>query len=384
MAGLPLKFFDECCNEPAKPWLIKGVLSEDEDSSWYGPPGSLKSTLLVDLMIHLAAGKDWRGFKTKARAGGVYMALERASLTRRRVGAYRLRDGFENLPIAVSGDVIDLIDASCVEIIVETVRAAEARFGIQVKFIVIDTYSKAIAAGGGDEDKAQHVNLVAANLKRVHEAMGHPVHIALIGHTGHEGTRERGSSAKKGHDDLQVRISGEGKVKTATITKANDQDECTLTAFEGEEIVIGKDEDGDPLKTFIVASHAVQAGQETGSRLSDRDIRALDALKRAIKEHGEKGWVAVDKWREELFRAGVIEQDAKNPRSALKRMKDGLIIKQRIEERDGRVRIWHPTGITPLANDHASTQQIIAPLQPDLCPMPPPPPYSVPSPVPPL
>lgn len=384
MAGLPLKFFDECCNEPAKPWLIKGVIAQDEDSSWYGPAGSLKSTLLVDLMVHLAAEKDWRGFKTKARAGGVYMALERASLTRRRIGAYRLRDGFENLPVAVSGDIIDLIDASCVEIIAATVKAAEARFGIPVGLIVIDTFAKAIAAGGGDEDKAQHVNLVAANLKRVHEQIGHPVHIALIGHTGHEGTRERGSSAKKGHDDLQVRITGEGKVKTATITKANDQDECTLTAFEGEQIALGKDEDGDSITTFIVASRAVQAGQETGSRLSDRDIRALDALKRSIKEHGEKGWVAVDKWREELFRAGVIEHDAKNPRSALKRMKDGLVIKQRVEERDGRVRIWHPIAVTPLVNDQVSQQIFAPPIQPDLSPMPPPPPYSVPSPVPPL
>jgi RecA-family ATPase len=80
---LALKFFDECCNEPAKPWLIKGVMAMDEDSTWFGPPGSLKSTLLVDLAIHLAAGKNWRGFKTKVQTGIVYFALERASLTRR-------------------------------------------------------------------------------------------------------------------------------------------------------------------------------------------------------------------------------------------------------------------------------------------------------------
>src|SRR5690242_8765969 len=110
MAALPLKFFDECANEPAKPWAIKGVIALDEDSSWFGPAGSLKSTLMVDIGVHLAAGRDWRGFKTKMQAGVVYLAFERAALTRRRLAAYAKRAGFQKLPIAVASDIVDLID----------------------------------------------------------------------------------------------------------------------------------------------------------------------------------------------------------------------------------------------------------------------------------
>jgi AAA domain len=348
VTALSLKFFDECCDEPAKPWAIKGVIAMDEDSTWFGPAGSLKSTLLVDLAIHLAAGKNWRGFKTKMKAGVVYFALERASLTRRRIAGHSKRDGLKNLPIAVAGDIIDLIDIGTVDIIAATVKAAEERFGVPVGLIIIDTYAKAVAAGGADEDKAQHVNLVAANLKRVHEELGHPVHIATIGHTGHEGTRERGSSAKTGHVDLAVRISGEGKVKTAHITKANDQDEGVMTSFEGEEIVIGKDEDGDNLTTFITARHAVQAAPLTASRLSDQQVNALDALRKAIKEHGQKGAVAVDRWRDELFRTGVLDQDAKNPRQPFKRLRSALARIQRIVEQDGMVSIGYPTGVSPM------------------------------------
>ena len=43
-----------------------------------------------------------------------------------------------------------------------------------VGLIVIDTYAKGIAAGGGDEDKAQHANIVAANLKMIHERLKIP------------------------------------------------------------------------------------------------------------------------------------------------------------------------------------------------------------------
>jgi len=349
MPSLPLKFFDECCNEPAKPWAIKGVIALDEDSSWFGPAGSLKSTLMVDLAVHLAAGRDWRGFKTKMRAGVLYLAFERAALTRRRIAAYRIRDHFQSLPVAVAGDIVDLIDINCVEIIAETVKAAEGRFGVAVGLIIVDTYAKGVAAGGADEDKAQHVNLVAANLKRVHEQIGHPIHIAMIGHTGKDETKgERGSSAKLGHVDVAVRISGEGKVKTATVTKGNDQPEDTLTAFEGEEITVGTDADGDAVTAFVVSPRVVQAGPSATSRLSDRQVLAMDALKRAFKEHGESGAVAVDLWRDEMFRSGVLDRDGKNPRQDFKRLRDALARVQRIVEQDGMVRTGYSAGINPV------------------------------------
>ncbi|MCK1639583.1 AAA family ATPase [Bradyrhizobium sp. 157] len=351
MRALPLKFFDECANEPPKPWAVKGVLALNEDSSWFGPAGSLKSTLLTDLAVHLAAGKDWRGFKTKMQAGVVYFAFERAALTRRRLAAYAKRDGLATLPISVADQIVDLIDVSCVEIITETIKAAEARFGIPVGLIILDTYAKGVAAGGGDEDKAQHTNAVAANLKRIHEYVGQPLHIALIGHTGKDESRgERGSSAKTGHIDVGVQISGEGKVKTATVVKGNDQPEDALTAFEGEEIAIGFDADGDALTAFIVSPRTVQAAPEGASRLSDMQVLALDALKRAIAAHGTGGAVAVDIWREELFRSGVLDGEAKNPREPFRRLRNGLARLRRIVEQDGTVRIGYALGITPMAS----------------------------------
>ncbi|MGY3615945.1 AAA family ATPase [Bradyrhizobium sp. USDA 10063] len=350
MTALPLKFFDECSNEPAKPWLIKGVLALDEDSSWYGPAGGLKSSLLTDIAVHGAAGRNWRGFKAKMKFGTVYFALERAGLQRRRLAAYAKRDGHAGLPIAVADQIIDLTDEACVQTVVETIKAAEERFGILVGLVIFDTYAKAVAAGGGDEDKAQHVNLVAANLKRIHDRLGHPVHLATIGHTGKDETKgERGSSAKTGHIDLGVQISGD-KVKTATITKANDQAEGVLTSFMGEEVVIGEDEDGDALTAFIVSATPVQAPPERASRLSDNQVNALDTLKSAIKEQGQKGAVEVHTWKEELFRRGVLDRDAPNPREPFRRLKAALIKTGRIEENNGMVRFTSTNAIPSIAS----------------------------------
>src|SRR5262245_35665335 len=159
--ALPLTFFDDLSDSPTpKPWLIKNVLARDETSSWIGPPGSGKSALADDLAIHGAGGgEDWRGHRVKTPIGVIIFALERADLTRRRLVAYKQRDKLDNLPIAVSSQMIDLLNRSCADIILATIREAEQRFACEVGLAIFDTYAKGIAAGGGDEDKAKDQNI---------------------------------------------------------------------------------------------------------------------------------------------------------------------------------------------------------------------------------
>jgi RecA-family ATPase len=95
-------FFNELAKPAPKPWLIKNVIALGEGSSWIAPPGKRKSTLLTGISVHLAAGLDWRRYRTKGRHGVLYFALERADLVERRVAAYGLRDGLKDLPIAVA------------------------------------------------------------------------------------------------------------------------------------------------------------------------------------------------------------------------------------------------------------------------------------------
>jgi hypothetical protein len=179
--ALPLTFFDDLSEQPPpKPWLIKNVIARDETSSWVAPPGKGKSALLTDISISVASGSDWRGYHTKVRSGIVYFALERADLVRRRLIAHKLRDGLGSLPIAVAGQVIDLLNRSCVETIYATIKEAEQRFGVEVVLAIFDTYAKGIAAGGGDEDKAKDQNIVQANLRRLFDRGCH-IHIAGIG-----------------------------------------------------------------------------------------------------------------------------------------------------------------------------------------------------------
>ena len=106
-----------------------------------------------------------------------------------------------NLPIAVAGKAIDLLNPASVDIIVETIRAAEAHYGRPVGLIMIDTFNKGIAMGGGDENAAKDQNIAAANLQRIQDELT-DIHVALIGHTGKDESRgARGSNAHLGDVD---------------------------------------------------------------------------------------------------------------------------------------------------------------------------------------
>jgi AAA domain len=345
------EMFDKCAEYADKTWILKNVIAIGEDSTWFGPPGCGKSALLLDMAFHIAS-RSWywqwhdrvvnEEDPTREPRGTVYFALERANLTRNRIGAYKQRDNPVPLPIAVVSDTINFLDPACAEQIVETVWKFEEQTGVSVGLIIIDTFSKAIA--GGDEDKAQTQNLAAATLKEVHDCL--EVHIATIGHTGKNAAAgERGSNARLGHVDLAVQITGEGKLKTATVVKANDQPEVRIALFQMEEVtVVRKWEDGtdrDPYTTAILAPYDPYAAKKARTAVSKpptgKQAQAIEALQQAIAARGQDGAVHPEYWKEELSKAGLLNLKAKNPRSAFKKLRDSL--GQRIFEVDGLVRI---------------------------------------------
>jgi RecA-family ATPase len=172
---------------------------------WIAPPGRLKSALMADLAIHMASGADWRGYRSKETCGVVYFALERGDLVKRRLAAHKQRDDLTGLPIAVAAGIINLMDPKCVDIIVATIREAEKKFGCKVMFVVIDTFAKGIAAGGGDENHAKDLGAALANLRRAQEQTG--AHIAVVSHTGKDQTKgARGSNSQDGDVDLLVAL----------------------------------------------------------------------------------------------------------------------------------------------------------------------------------
>jgi hypothetical protein len=341
---ITLQYFDEFTTAAtSKLWLIKNVMAHGEISSWIAPPGGGKSAALTDIAVHGGAFPEWRGYRVKQRFGTVYFALERANLVKLRLKAYRIRDDLSGIPIAVAGQVVDLMDKTCVGPIVDAIKRAEDNFKLQVGLAVFDTWSKGIAAGSGDENSAKDQNIALANLRRVIDQVS--IHIATIGHTGKDEKKgQRGSNAKQADDDVEVQISGD-TVKVATVNKANDQQQGAMTSFSLEPYVFGLDEDGDEERTFILSRKALPKVAAIRLKLSDNQKVAMQSLTEALLSQGVPAPVeyqlpgppkaiTLDQYKTELERQGVIDKHGSNPRSRFSELCKGLKARQLIGLRD--------------------------------------------------
>ena len=289
-APILLEHYDNFGATVSKSWIIKNVIATGETSSWIGPPGAGKSALVTDLVIHVALGKDWRGHRSKEKCGVVYVALERGELVKRRLIALSEQTlGFpDKLPFSIARQVIDLIKPACVGEIIATINEAAEYHGCKIGVVVIDTYAKGIAAGGGDENSAKDQNMALANLRRIQETTG--VHIAIVGHTGKDETKgPRGSNAFIGDVDMMVQFSGDKDQRIATVVKNNDGAEGLLTRYKLEVAVLGKDDDGDEITTAIISADIMNSAKDVSrSTLNKSQRKAMEMLERAILDNGKE------------------------------------------------------------------------------------------------
>jgi hypothetical protein len=353
--SFPFSTFDEASAETAaKQWLLKGLLARGETSAWIGAPGSLKSALLTDIAVCVAANRDWYERHSKGPASIIYFALERADLVRRRLAAYRTRHDLKSLPIAVVAKLVNLMDTRAAQVVVATIEAVEKRFGCPVGLLIFDTYAKAISAGGGDEDKARDQGVMFANIQRIKERRA--VHVALVGHTGKDATRgARGSNAILGDADVMVAITG-ADIRTATITKANDLPEGPIASFRAELAELGTDDDGDKITVAIIAAVKTTQAQRSAARkgLKPRPELAKRTLANLLCDAGEQPpaglsvpaglkVAARDAWRERAFREGFCRESKPGARrTAWLRAVEDLKVLDIIGELDGWVWLTRP------------------------------------------
>jgi AAA domain-containing protein len=328
--GFPFRLADQFGRAIAKRHIIKGIFARGETSAWIAPPGGMKSALMAEASVHIAAGMDWHGRRNKERCGVVYFALERADLVERRIRAHTTRLNLQSLPIAIVSATIDLMNPNAVPRIVETIQEAEACFGLPAGFAVFDTFAKLIAAGGGDENSAKDQGRVFANIQRIKDVID--IHPALVGHTGKDTSKGwRGSNAGIGDADMVVEVSGD-TIKTATVTKANDAPEGVLFSFKSETYDFGTDEDGEPITVNIVSPEELSLQVATKPRepkLTDNQ----EAMLRLLRDAGLAGLTG-DDWNAKARAEGI----GLTRRSTLVNLKGQLKDKGLVREYMG---IWH-------------------------------------------
>jgi AAA domain len=302
----PLVYYADFGKVVKLDWIIKGILAKGHNSYLFGPPGGGKSALYGSAATYLAAARDnWHGFKIRNQLAAVIFAMERADLVRKRIWAECQREQLDNVPVAVCAGLINLMDPKCVDEIVGTILRAEDQFGMEVGLAVLDTFNKAVAAGGGDENTARDQNRAWGHLRQVHEVLArwHTIHIGAIGHTGKDESRgARGSNAADGDNDVSLQIKDEGAIKSVTIYKANELPEGPLMRFKMEPFDTGlKDEDGDAVEVWLAGSDKIDPAPIEAHPKLTKNQQTMFAMLHAAGSGG----LTSEEWNERAREAGV-------------------------------------------------------------------------------
>jgi len=227
------------------PQLVHGVLPAGGLAAIAGPPGSGKSTFTIDLALHVAAGKAWRGRRV---TGGtvVYCGLEgSAGLQCRLAAAIRRDPDLELGKLRLVTGTVHLLDD--LERLLAT--AAEVAEVGAVALIVIDTLARAIP--GLDENSFRDISQALQALDRLRIETGATV--LVVHHTGKDGTKGmRGHSAILGAVDAELIVTGTSGVRTAELTKSRDSDSGARLAFALEPVPVGVDAYGEAVTACVV------------------------------------------------------------------------------------------------------------------------------------
>lgn len=315
-AALPLEYFGDIKPCLKNSWLVRGFLVQAGLATIYGYPGSGKSFLAIDMALRIAAGWPVDGHAVR-QSPVIYVAAEGPNGVRKRVAAFRQHHGVrDDLPFALVPCAVNLLEPQAdIRRLIQKIGEAAKRLGAPPGLIVIDTL--AATFGGGDENTSAMV-VYMNNLARMRDEFGATV--ALVHHRPKDALNNtpRGHSSLMGAMDTIILVEY-GVVRCASVTKQKDAEAGTPLGFELKSVMLGTDEEGEPVTAAVVHYRPAQT-----EKIPPAADIALQALCAAISAAGgspvsEASWRA--KWAEN---PEVAAQSDETRRKAWQRNRDRL------------------------------------------------------------
>ena len=299
---LPLEWFADMEPQLSGMWLIKRLLPASGLALIYGHPGSGKSFLALDLAFHIALGWAWNGRAVK-QGLVVYVGAEGGSGLRNRMVAFRRHHGLDggHVPLALIPTPIDLQDpAADTPRLIAAIRLAEEAAGQPAVLIVIDTLSKTFGAGKENTDDMATYVSNCGRVSAEFSACVMPVH-----HRPKDSENEtpRGHGSLAGGVDTIILVEA-GATKRIRCTKQKDGEMAGDMGFSLQSIVLGEDEDGEPVTSCVVTlTEGAPPIVRGGRKLTDGQSLCLAALRRAVEESGVDAPANIPL---EMLKAGLV------------------------------------------------------------------------------
>jgi hypothetical protein len=341
---IAIEHWDSIQDEPVK-WLIHGVLPQGAFSALYGPPGSFKSFIALDIAHSIATGRPWMGKEVTEAGAVLYIAGEGFGGIGARIKALKIHHQTENgAPIYVIRHQLNL--RSSIEDFNALVLAVEIlvqQSGIEFEQIVIDTLARAF--GGGDENSASDMMqfvVTCGHIQKIVQGAG----LLFIHHSGKDSSRGmRGSSSLLAAVDtelelLRIEDSMKGLVR---IAKQKDGSDNERYGFEMVTVELpapaGTLQIGEPQTSLAVNPSelgqfdAIKKDTKSNAGFGQNQILSLQCLEIAIKKNGflkliegsQRMAVELRHWKDELWsKMGCTDEDKDSFKVAWGRIRKDL------------------------------------------------------------
>lgn len=223
-------------------WRVKGIFPKVGIGAIFGPSGSGKSFLAIDLAIRLASGSNWFGRKT-VTCPVTYVMLEGEAGLRNRIVAWERANGTQ-VPLNFAA-VTQSFDITAHQD-VRDLAAAVPHGGV----IIVDTLNR--AASGKDENSSKDMGEMIAGLKNLQKFTGGLV--IAVHHTGKDTSRGmRGHSSLPAALDGAIEVRRNGQQRSWSVAKAKDGEDGLEVGFKLEFVHLSFDADDEPITSCVAA-----------------------------------------------------------------------------------------------------------------------------------
>lgn len=303
--GFNLVWAGDIVTDLSNDYLIKNLLDRGSMSVVYGESNSGKSFFAIDMAMMIASGTRWRNRNT--RSGIVlYVAAESPKSVERRVKAMMDNVSLNGDPkLVIMRDSIDLLDKDGdTTRLIALCKELEQEHGEPVEIVILDTLARSMA--GGNENSFEDMSAVVGHGDEIRLKTG--AHVMYIHHSGKDAAKgARGHSSLKAATDTEIEVrSGEtngAKVHTAEVIKQRDHEIGEQYHFSLKQVLIGHDQDGDPVTTCVVEKSDVGAPRKSNRKatLSKTQKIALKALEIAEKREKTGDFIPLPVWRDDFY-----------------------------------------------------------------------------------
>jgi hypothetical protein len=270
--------FDQITVSTQRRDLVRGLIPRVGLTLIWGSPKSGKSLWVLDLAMHVALGRNYRGRRVH-QGPVVYCALEGQGGFGARCEAFRLKFLEEHhgpIPLYLVSATLDLVRDR-----VALIAAIQTALGtIEPVAVVLDTLNRSLVGSeSNDEDMAAYIRAADA----IREAFSCAV--IVVHHCGIDATRPRGHTSLTGAADAQLSVRRDADNVIVSVEYAKDGPQGDRVASRLESVKVGTDEDGEPITSCVVMPADTEV--TTGCGVTGAAKHALDCLRKAINESGE-------------------------------------------------------------------------------------------------